>query len=126
MRPDKHQARTRTSSFKRHDARPTSYARGYTKRWRRLARMFLRRRPLCADPFGAHAAEGRMAWAQCVDHIVPLRRGGSSHESNLQALCHSCHARKTVRCDGGFGRDRRRMDGANASAAIDREESAPC
>lgn len=30
-----------------------------------------------------------------VDHIVPLFRGGSNHESNLQALCPNCHREKT-------------------------------
>ena len=94
------------SPLKRHDAapRPTSGARGYGGRWQRLARMFLRRHPLCADPFGVHAAERGIVPAECVDHIVPLRRGGSNDESNLQALCTSCHARKTVLHDGGFGR----------------------
>jgi 5-methylcytosine-specific restriction protein A len=71
--------------------------------------MFLRRHPLCADPFGVHAAQGRIVPAECVDHVVPLRHGGSNDESNLQALCASCHSRKTVLRDGGFGRARRRM-----------------
>ncbi len=94
------------SPLKRHAAapRPTSGARGYGGRWQRLARMFLRRHPLCADPFGIHAAGRGVVAAECIDHIVPLRRGGSNDESNLQALCTSCHARKTVLHDGGFGR----------------------
>ena len=107
MQLERHQSMPLTSPFKRHDARPTAHARGYGRRWQRLARMVLHRQPLCTDPFGVHAAEGWCAPAECVDHIVPLRRGGSNLTSNLQALCGSCHARKTVRCDGGFGRPRR-------------------
>lgn len=39
-----------------------------------------------------------------VDHIVPREQGGSDQWSNLQALCHSCHSKKTATEDGGFGR----------------------
>jgi 5-methylcytosine-specific restriction protein A len=45
--------------------------------------------------------------AQDVDHKVPLRDGGTHHWSNLQALCHRCHSRKTAREDGRFGAVRR-------------------
>ena len=30
-----------------------------------------------------------------VDHIKPLSRGGSNKDSNLQALCGTCHDNKT-------------------------------
>lgn len=29
-----------------------------------------------------------------VDHIVPVAKGGTNDESNLQPLCHQCHVRK--------------------------------
>lgn len=48
--------------------------------------MVLRREPLCRR-CGAEASQ--------IDHIVPLRRGGTHAAENLQALCHSCHSRKT-------------------------------
>jgi hypothetical protein len=32
-----------------------------------------------------------------IDHIVPLRIGGSNRLANLHALCPDCHARKTAR-----------------------------
>jgi len=39
-----------------------------------------------------------------VDHVRPLSDGGDHYDAdNLQALCRSCHARKTCREDGGFG-----------------------
>ncbi len=78
--------------------------RGYDRRWQRLAQAFRRAHPLCADPFGLH--EGRPTPGEHVDHIVPLAAGGTHDDSNLQTLCASCHSRKTVMQDGGFGRSK--------------------
>lgn len=39
-----------------------------------------------------------------VDHIRPRAQGGSDARENLEALCESCHNRKTATEDGGFGR----------------------
>lgn len=38
-----------------------------------------------------------------VDHIVPVNKGGTNDESNLQALCYSCNAQKRDRDDTDFG-----------------------
>ena len=81
------------------DGRPPASARGYDATWRKLRLMVLRARPVCQ-------ACGREE-ARHVDHIVALASGGTNDEANLQALCHACHSRKTVACDGGFGRERR-------------------
>jgi len=63
--------------------------------------MVLHRCPLCADPFGEHG--DRVVAATEVDHIVPLRAGGTNDAENLQALCKSCHSRKTAIEDGRWG-----------------------
>jgi len=69
--------------------------------------MVLARNPLCADPIGYHAVDGRIEIATHVDHVVPRSAGGTDAWSNLQPLCASCHSRKTALHDGGFGRARR-------------------
>jgi 5-methylcytosine-specific restriction protein A len=73
--------------------RGNSAARGYGATWRRLRRMFLDANPICVDPFGSHGAS--VVLATDVDHIVPRPAGGNEWQ-NLQALCHSCHSRKTL------------------------------
>ena len=35
--------------------------------------------------------------AQEVDHITPLKRGGTDADENLQSLCIECHAAKTAK-----------------------------
>lgn len=40
---------------------------------------------------------GRVAAATELDHIVPLWKGGSEDDSNLQGLCSACHAEKSAR-----------------------------
>lgn len=68
--------------------RGTAAQRGYGARWQRLRKLYVRHHPLCVV-CGAPATD--------VDHITPKRRGGSDDESNLQALCSTCHNRKTNR-----------------------------
>ena len=66
-----------------------------SKRWRDLRFRFLAGNPCCAMCGGMAAT---------VDHIVP-HRGDESlfwDEGNLQALCASCHSRKTLGENGYF------------------------
>jgi 5-methylcytosine-specific restriction protein A len=84
----------------RDQRRGTATQRGYDARWRRRRLAYLREHPLCEHCL----ANGRATPATQVDHVVPLRSGGADAPSNYQALCASCHSRKTVREDGGFGR----------------------
>lgn len=84
--------------------RDTAAERGYDASWKRLRDQYIAEYPLCAEC----ERHGRVTPAQCVDHIRPINRGGERLDpDNLQSLCHTCHSRKTVREDGGFGRERR-------------------
>jgi len=77
--------------------RGSSTTQGYGASWRRLRLATLQAEPLCR----ACKAEGRITPATDVDHITPRKQGGTDHPSNLQALCHAHHSRKTSREDGG-------------------------
>ncbi len=50
-----------------------------------------------------------------ADHIKARSKGGPDTLSNLTSQCPSCHSRKTVRQDGGFGhaQSRQRAVGAD-------------
>lgn len=64
----------------------------------------VRRAVLMAEPLCRHCAEvGRVTVADSVDHID--NNSFNNDPSNLQPLCRPCHARKTIECDGGFGRE---------------------
>lgn len=76
--------------------REKSVARGYTHEWRKLRDSIMRHRPVCAC--GAIATD--------LDHIVPIRAGGTHALSNLRPMCKPCHSRKTIARDGGYGRAR--------------------
>lgn len=65
-----------------------------SKQWRRAAKAFLSRNPLCV--FCDQA--GRLTAAQCVDHIIPWRGDTELFwdSGNWQALCNHCHGQKNV------------------------------
>lgn len=66
-----------------------------TATWRGLRTAKLRTAPLCE----ICKVEGRLKPATVVDHIVPIKHGGDAFPplTGLQALCPSCHGRKTAR-----------------------------
>lgn len=69
-----------------------------SRQWRVVRAAFLRENPLCA----ACAGRGGLVPAKVVDHVVPIKDGGARYEAtNLQALCISCHNRKTARESAG-------------------------
>jgi 5-methylcytosine-specific restriction enzyme A len=74
--------------------KPTPRTRGRV--WRRIRERQLHHHPLCARCF----ARDVITEACEVDHVVPLFKGGTDHESNLQSLCAICHAEKTAEDQG--------------------------
>lgn len=62
--------------------------------WRKKRAAVLREHPFCSI-CGKPATE--------VDHIIPLRKGGTDDNFNLRALCKKCHSSKSAR-DGRWGR----------------------
>jgi len=82
-------------------ARGSAAERGYGSKWHKVRDVFLQKHPWCANPFDDH--QGVFVRAMHVDHKIPRRAGGTDDENNLQALCVSCHSKKTAMEDGGFG-----------------------
>lgn len=79
--------------------RGSAAARGYGRRWQKLAAAFLARHPvcMCAEECGRPATE--------VDHVRP-HRGDQAlmwDWDNLQALTKECHSRKTAGEKAGRG-----------------------
>jgi len=67
--------------------RPSPASRGYGWAWIKISKQFLRSFPMCMACGGI---------ATSVDHVIPLRAGGTHDEWNLQSLCQSCHNSKTA------------------------------
>jgi 5-methylcytosine-specific restriction endonuclease McrA len=73
---------------------PTPHGYGHT--WTKLRRAYLAAHPACAK-CGAPARQ--------VDHVIPLRDGGTHAWGNLQSLCLRCHAAKSQRENREHWRD---------------------
>lgn len=86
-------------------ARGSGTARGYTRRWAAFSKQYLHEHPVCQCGPDC-CPEGCSAPATDVDHADGTGRTGprAFDRTNLVALAHGCHSRKTVRADGGFGR----------------------
>lgn len=66
----------------------TKAERGYPADWEKRRKRILDRDPIC------RACELDLSTE--VDHRIPLERGGSNEDDNLQGLDKTCHSRKTV------------------------------
>ncbi|MEZ5880062.1 MAG: HNH endonuclease signature motif containing protein [Nitratireductor sp.] len=60
-----------------------------------------RKRRLMAEPLCRHCqAKGKVRAATVPDHIIPLFKGGTDTEGNIQCLCDECHRIKTAKDKG--------------------------
>ena len=99
---DKHTKQYKKSESKHYEAhRPSRVKRGYGEHWQKLRKMILYEDPLCVRCAGV----GRYVAATQVDHIDGNAMNNA--RENLQALCASCHSRKTMREQGGYGNPKR-------------------
>lgn len=64
----------------------------YGRLWKTIRALYLAKHPLCERCLKA----GRTVPAEEVHHIVPVAEGGGHEESNLMALCKSCHSAITI------------------------------
>ena len=86
-------------------ARASANDRGYDQRWRVYTAWYKRLYPLCGMTSRAKGPTGdsvciRTTLASDVDHIVPVVSRDDPefyNGENHQALCHSCHSKKTAR-----------------------------
>lgn len=98
-RCEKHAAEHRRLSDQHRDS---AAERGYGHKWRKAREGYLSKHSLCL----MCDSNGFVEPSSVVDHIVP-HRGNKElfwDKDNWQALCKSCHDKKTAREDGGFGR----------------------
>jgi 5-methylcytosine-specific restriction protein A len=74
--------------------RQSSHARGYNKRWAKARLGYLAKHPVCVEC----ERQGIVTAATEVDHIVPHRGDWYLFwdSANWQALCKSCHSKKTA------------------------------
>lgn len=64
-----------------------------TSRWRKLRKMFIQQNPLCVWC----VEEGKTMAGDVVDHITPIKEGGSETDwNNLQTMCHHHHNQKSA------------------------------
>lgn len=76
--------------------------------WRAFSRAFLRDHPFCECPDHGSLPEWRRPLSEVTDHIDGLGPNGPRgfDRVNCQAMTRSCHAKKTIKHDGGYGRKR--------------------
>ncbi len=64
----------------------------YGRQWLAIRNLYIQKHPLCERCLEA----GRYVPAAEVHHKLALDKGGTNDESNLQALCKSCHSAITI------------------------------
>ena len=87
--------KTFCKKHKRKDNRPSAHKRGYTKEWRSVSKIYLFNHKKCVKCGDKSTV---------VDHIEP-HKGNKLlfwNIRNWQAMCKSCHDRKTATEDSNF------------------------
>ena len=74
--------------YERYDRSPETKRR-YGRAWKRIRDRYVSKHPLCE----LCLQRGLYVPTEEVHHKLPLAEGGTHDESNLIALCKSCHAR---------------------------------
>lgn len=65
-----------------------------SRQWRKLRQMVLHKQPICV----MCEQKNRYTTANTIDHIQSINKGGAIWSmNNLQALCSSCHNKKSAR-----------------------------
>lgn len=82
------------------DGRKSAAARGYDRQWRNFRAEYMGDNPVCENKGCTNPAEH-------LDHIDGLGPNAprGRDPKNLRKLCHSCHSKKTVAENKGFGRE---------------------
>lgn len=84
-----------SSASIRREQRPNANARGYGRRWQTYSKDYLARNPFCVSC----SARGNVKASEATDHIQPITGPNDPHfwtPTNHQALCWTCHSRKTA------------------------------
>jgi len=97
------QCPTHTAKTDRH-VRGTAQERGYDYRWSQFSKAQLKQFPICGQlhatgelsaRYSRCVQQGITTPAKCVDHIVPMSKGGSQYDTtNLESLCIACNSAK--------------------------------
>lgn len=68
--------------------RPSAHKRGYSRKWKKVRDIKLKRNPLCE----MCEERNKITPADMVHHIKPISEGGAVLEyDNLMSLCNKCH-----------------------------------
>ena len=88
---DEH-AKQEAKRYELYDRDPAVHKR-YGRAWKRIRNIYITAHPLCEQCLKT----GIYTSAHEVHHIKPLSQGGTHADSNLMALCTSCHSSITAR-----------------------------
>jgi 5-methylcytosine-specific restriction enzyme A len=101
--------------------RPQMSERGYPPDWRKKRAKFLKDHPWCeCDACSLTFPKSARPIATHVDHIVDVKHGGSHDPSNLRAMSHSHHSKRTGRDSPGGWNSFAQRDRLRAGRPSDR------